>query len=363
MRRYDIYNKVRASIVLLMGCLVFGCTSDNEEGQDQQDDTLQLVAYTRSYDDITRAAGYNPFTPDGVTSIGIFMTTSPTGLPDRVGYFTYNGHEWHSNISLKSGDYYIYGFMPGDIVNIEPDKVSDAISPLGGDFKNGAVMTLDGLKPVSKTDVCVIVGVNGVTSPSAANDASPGQFGYTTQPKGQNYVNLLMDHIYSCLQFRMQVEDSYSVLRTIKLKRMELQTAKISATKATITLTANTTNPLSIAWDTPTASTGMSITIFESEEGEEKALPSVADAAPLLLSGNVIPGCTDDLSLKCTYDVYDRKGNLVRKDCVSTNKLPSSLDIKYLKAGERQPIELTVAPTYLGVLSDPDLNNPDITFN
>jgi len=345
-------------MILLMGCLVFGCTSDNE-GQDQQDETLQLAAYTRSYDDITRAAGYNPFTPDGVTSIGIFMTTSPTGLPDRVGYFTYNGHEWRSNISLKSGDYYIYGFMPGDIVNAEPS----AVSPLDGDFKNGAVMTLDGLKPISKTDVCVIVGVGQTTSPSGDNNAQLGNFRYDKKGKGENFVHLLMDHIYSCVQFRMKVDADYAQLRTIKLKRMELRTAKISATKATITLTANTTNPLSIAWDTPTASTGMSITIFESEEGEEKALPSVADAAPLLLSGNVIPGCTDDLSLVCTYDVYDRKGNLIRKDCVSTNKLPSSLDIKYLKAGERQPIELTVAPTYLGVLSDPDLNNPDITFN
>ena len=185
-----------------------------------------------------------------------------------------------------------------------------------------------------------------------------------------------MDHIYSCLQFRMQVEDSYSVLRTIKLKKMELRTAKISATKAVITLTANTTgaNPLgnNISWSTPTASTGMSMTLFESEEGE--ALPSVADATPLLLSGNVsklrfvfsgniMPGCDDALSLVCIYDVYDRKGNLVRKDCEATNTLPKSLGISSLKAGERQPIELTVAPTYLGVLSDPDLNNPDITFN
>lgn len=362
MRRYDIYNKVRAGMILLIATLVFGCTSDNE-GQDQQDETLQLAAYTRSYDDITRAvpAGYSPFTPDGVTSISIFMTTSPTGLPDRVGYFSYNGHEWRSNISLKSGDYYIYGFMPGDIVNAEPS----AVSPLSGDFQNGAVMTLDGLKPVSKTDVCVIVGVKGVTSSSSEHDASLGQFGYTTQPKGQNYVNLLMDHIYSCLQFRMQVEDSYSVLRTIKLKKMELRTAKISATKAVITLTANTTgaNPLgnNISWSTPTASTGMSMTLFESEEGE--ALPSVAAATPLLLSGNIMPGCDDALSLVCTYDVYDRKGNLIRKDCEATNMLPKSLGISSLKAGERQPIALTVAPTYLGVLSDPDLNNPDITFN
>ena len=362
MRRYDIYNKVRAGLLLLMGSLLYGCTSDNE-GQDEQDDTLQLVAYTRSYDDITRAVpdGYNPFTPDDVTSIGIFMTTSPSGLPERVGYFSYNGNSWRSNISVKSGTYYIYGFMPGDIVNAEPSD----ISPLNGDFKNGATLTLDGLKPISKTDVCVIVGVKGVTSPSTENDVSLGKFEYASQPKSQNYVNLLMDHIYSCLQFRMQVEDSYSVLRTIKLKKMELRTAKISATKAVITLTANTTgaNPLgnNISWSTPTASTGMSMTLFESEEGE--ALPSVADATPLLLSGNIMPGCDDALSLVCTYDVYDRKGNLVRKDCEATNTLPKSLGISSLKAGERQPIALTVAPTYLGVLSDPDLNNPDITFN
>ena len=362
MRRYDIYNKVRAGLLLLMGSLLYGCTSDNE-GQDEQDDTLQLVAYTRSYDDITRAVpdGYNPFTPDDVTSIGIFMTTSPTGLPERVGYFSYNGNSWRSNISVKSGTYYIYGFMPGDIISAEPT----AISPLNGDFMNGATLTLDGLKPISKTDVCVIVGVKGVTSPSTENDVSLGKFEYASQAKGQNYVNLLMDHIYSCLQFRMQVEDSYSVLRTIKLKKMELRTAKISATKAVITLTANTTgaNPLgnNISWSTPTASTGMSMTLFESEEGE--ALPSVADATPLLLSGNIMPGCDDALSLVCIYDVYDRKGNLIRKDCEATNMLPKSLGISSLKAGERQPIELTVAPTYLGVLSDPDLNNPDITFN
>ncbi len=362
MRRHDIYNKVRAGLLLLMGSLLYGCTSDNE-GQDEQDDTLQLVAYTRSYDDITRAVpdGYNPFTPDDVTSIGIFMTTSPTGLPERVGYFSYNGNSWRSNISVKSGTYYIYGFMPGDIISAEPT----AISPLNGDFKNGATLTLDGLKPISKTDVCVIVGVKGVTSPSTENDVSLGKFEYASQPKGQNYVNLLMDHIYSCLQFRMQVEDSYSVLRTIKLKKMELRTAKISATKAVITLTANTTgaNPLgnNISWSTPTASTGMSMTLFESEEGE--ALPSVAAATPLLLSGNIMPGCDDALSLVCIYDVYDRKGNLVRKDCEATNTLPKSLGISSLKAGERQPIALTVAPTYLGVLSDPDLNNPDITFN
>ena len=341
--------------------LLVGCTADDDTAV-QQEDTLQLAAYTRSYTDITtRADGYIRYEPEGVTSIGIFMTPPDEGDP-ALEYFSYNGFKWQSNIGVKARKYYIYGFMPGDVI----DKSKCSISPLSGDYANGAVLTLDGLKPISKTDVCVVVGVGETTDPSTSmgNNAQLGSFLYdgTGKGKGQHYVNLLMDHIYSCLQFRMQVEDSYSALRTIKLKRMELQTAKISATKATITLTANTTNPLSIAWDTPTASTGMSITIFESEDGKEPALPSVADATPLLLSGNIIPGCTDVLSLVTTYDVYDRKGNLVRKDCVATNKLPSSLVLSTLKAGERQPVALTVAPTYLGVLSDPDLDNPTVTF-
>ena len=335
--------------------LLAGCTADDETTV-QQDDTLQLAAYTRSYDDITRAAGYNRFEPDGVTSIGIFMTPFKDDQ-QTLGYFTYNGYSWRSNITLESDKYYIYGFMPGDVV----DKSNSTITPLTGKtFADGAVLTLNGLKPISKTDVCVIVGVGQTTSPSGDNNAQLGQFEYHKMAKGENFVHLLMNHMYSCVQFRMKVDADYAQLRTIKLKRMELRSATISSTKAVITLTANTSdeNPITkVEWDTPTSGGGMSMVLFESEKGE--ALSTTTD---LVLSGNLMPECSDELSLVCTYDVYDSKGNLIRKDCEAPNKLPSSLALSSLKAGERQPINLTVTPTYLYVLSDPDLDNPDITF-
>ena len=360
-RRYYIYYKVRVKVLLMAALLLVGCTADDETSL-QQEDTLQLSAYTRFYEDITRGVhdGYTPFKPDDVTSIGIFMTPSDDGSTPALSFFSYNGYSWRSNIKVKSPYYYIYGFMPGDIV----DKSKCSITTLAGKtFADGAVITLDGLKPISKTDVCVIVGVQGVgeNSTDTEKDVKLGQFIYNKREKGDNFVNLLMDHIYSCLQFKMKVDADYAQLRTIKLKRMELKSATISSTKAVITLTANTSdvNPVTkLEWDTPTSGEGMSMVLFEDEKGK-----ALSDTQELVLSGNVIPGCTDDLSLVCTYDVYDRKGNLIRKDCVSTNKLPSSLGIKYLKAGERQPIELTVAPTYLYVLSDPDLDNPTITFN
>ena len=337
--------------------LLVGCTADDETTV-QQDDTLQLAAYTRSYSDITRSvpAGYEPFTPDDVMSIGIFMTPFKDDK-QTLDYFSYNNYTWRSTISLSSDSYYIYGFMPGDVV----DKSQCSISPLSGDYANGAVLTLNGLHPISKFDVCVIVGVQGINDPlTEEKDVKLGQFYYAKRPKGQNYVNLLMDHIYSSLQFMMKIDENYAQLRSIKLKRMELKTTGISSTKAVITLTANTSNqdPItSITWDTPTSGTGTSMTLFEDEKGQ-----ALSPTTELVISGNLMPGCSDDLVLVCTYDVYDRKGNLIRKDCEAANKLPSSLVLSALQAGERQPVALTVAPTYLYVLSDPDLDNPTVTF-
>ena len=360
MRQKEYIYKVRARVLLMTALLLAACTADDET-TGQQDDTLQLAAYMHSYDDITRGVpdGYQPFMPEDVMSIGIFMTPFKDNI-QTLGYFSFNGQTWRSNISLESDSYYIYGFMPGDVI----DKSNCSVSMLDGktSFADGAVLTLDGLKPISKTDVCVIVGVQGLNDPSTEEkNVELGRFYYAKRPKGQNYVNLLMDHIYSCVQFRMKVDADYAKVRTIKLKRMEMKTTAVSATKAVVTLTANTSgnNPISnISWATPTSGTGMSIVLFEDEEGK-----ALSDTENLVLNSNLMPGCSDVLSLVCTYDVYDRKGNLVRKDCEVPNKLPSTLLLSSLKAGERQPINMTVTPTYIYVLSDPDVDNPTLTFN
>ena len=60
-----------------------------------------------------------------------------------------------------------------------------------------------------------------------------------------------------------------------------------------------------------------------------------------------------------TYDVYDRKGNLIRENSEATNKLPNLAAVR----GQKVQVNLTVNPTYLYVLSDPDLDNPTITID
>jgi len=69
------------------------------------------------------------------------------------------------------------------------------------------------------------------------------------------------------------------------------------------------------------------------------------------------------IKLISTYDVYDKKGNLIRENCTATN----TIDIANLFSGQtetlrgrRYTINLTINPTYLYMLSEPDLNDPTV---
>lgn len=343
---------IRLVLCLTVSLFAAACSSDSEHDSAQTGDILQLVTYTRSFADQTRAvpAGYNAYSPSVGTVIEVFMT------PDKTtpGSFTYNGLEWHSSIPVKVMQYYIYGYMPGSAVS------GSSIEMQGESYADGALLTLGGLSPVSNEDVCVITGIQGMYNQTDEQNVKLGLFSYMGQPQGHNYVNLLMDHIYAGLQFRILVNSTYNELRTIKLKSMTLSMKSGGTASATIPLTANTTGarPIgTITW-TKEGSDDVAVTLFESEEGEE-----LGAVTAKIVEGYVIPGHenTDNISLTCIYDVYDRKGNLIRKDCRAENRLPTSLDIVSLQAGERQPINLEVNPTYLYMLSDPELDNPTIT--
>jgi hypothetical protein len=73
----------------------------------------------------------------------------------------------------------------------------------------------------------------------------------------------------------------------------------------------------------------------------------------------VAPVLSSNLTLVCTYDVYDTNNNLTRQNCKAENKLPGGT----VNRGEWRTVNLTVNPTYLYMLSEPDLDNPSITMN
>ena len=65
-------------------------------------------------------------------------------------------------------------------------------------------------------------------------------------------------------------------------------------------------------------------------------------------------------TLRCTYDVYDTQGNLVRADCSAENKIAIS---QTFTQGTSYTIPLTIEPTFLYQLSDWDLDNPTIVVS
>jgi hypothetical protein len=83
-------------------------------------------------------------------------------------------------------------------------------------------------------------------------------------------------------------------------------------------------------------------------------------------TGHFMPNGISTLKLISIYDVYDTKGNLIREDCKATNTLtlkkllPSQT---HTLRGRRYTINMMVQPTYLYMLSDPDLDSPTVVVN
>ena len=64
------------------------------------------------------------------------------------------------------------------------------------------------------------------------------------------------------------------------------------------------------------------------------------------------------MTLTCTYDVCsaDDTHNVIRENCTASNKMR----VSGMEHGKTNTVTVTIAPTYLYVLTDPDLNNPTI---
>ena len=188
----------------------------------------------------------------------------------------------------------------------------------------------------------------------------------------KNYLYLLFDHLCSALSIGIKVDGDYNTLRTIKLKQLTLQTATESGLmteKADVVVTLNGnntgTNPITTLTYTPTGAVpemGKGGTpVYQSDDG----LKLTTSYQSFLSHFLPITGVTK-VVITCTYDVYDRKNNLVRKDCKATNTVRLSDIISYfpgVQRGWKYGINMTVMPTYLYVLSDPDLDNPTLVVN
>jgi len=342
-----------ALLLIVVGGLLTSCS--NDDTQDGNGSSFQIMGFTRSGDPAQSYEGKEAYSP-----ICLFLVD---GENQKQGSARYSGSEWRisgfTNEDIgTSHTYSLYGFAPAEAI--------------GSSLTVGAentTLTLTSLPAVNDKDVCFIVGVQRTESkdiPKGSWGSYEGNFSFTTGSTTEtgNLLYLLMDHVYASVCFSMSIDDDYAALRGIKIKKMELRGTQ-NTTTATITLTPNNTgaDPVQSVEYTSAAGTSCSATFFESTEGDELTTFNATKAKEYICC--FLPGQSNKLTLVTTYDVYDRhrdeNGKLVNKisERTASNKLPN------LNAdrGKRVTMNLTVAPTYLGVLSDPDLDNPTITIN
>ena len=353
----SINKKYIGILLIAVAVLLNACSSgDSGEQPNPTDDKpvqkeIQVMTYASQFAETAlsrrRSAaptGFSAYTPDKTTNMGVYMLLSENPATDwatpKEEKIIYT-NKWHAYFEVTPDKTYtVYGYMP---------KTGDMSSSLTKTYADAATLTINNIKSVTTDDICIITGVKDTDE-----GLKEGQFSWYWPVGDDNYkIYILMDHLYAAALFRLKIDAEYAQLRTIKLKTMTLSTDNGSV-NATITLTHNDTGASPISSVTYDASgSSDAIEIFNNDEGI-----ALDKTTPLDINACFAPTLSANLTLVSTYDVYDRKGNLIRENSEATNKLPDLAAVR----GQRVQVNMLVNPTYLYILSDPDLDNPTITI-
>jgi hypothetical protein len=345
-------NKKRYIDILAVAAiaLLSACSSDNPEAQtvttvnEPVGKEVQLMSYASPFTDQELShraapAGFTAYTPDKTTNMGVYMLLEGAPEEKRITYNP-NTNKWNAYFEVeKNKTFTVYGYMP---------QTGDMSSTLAKTDAGADTLTISNMKPVTTDDICIITGVKDTDL-----GLKEGQFSWSTpMEEVETYkISLLMDHLYAAAQFRLKIDADYASLRTIKLKTMTLSTNK-GGVNATVTLTHNETGASPISDISYSASgSNDAVVIFNDDEGT-----ALDKTMPLVINAYFAPTLSSNLTLISTYDVYDRKGNLICQNSTATNKLP---DLDAYR-GQRVQVNLTVNPSYVYVLSEEDLDNPTV---
>ena len=402
------YRTIRLLLLLATVLLLNACSDDpSPEGQRV---SAEVMSCSTGFEEIADRMGtraWRPpsnyylyshiFGPNGMfaaqkdlahKSIKAFFTQG-TDVQERFFYYRETQEsKWHMDADLENGStsspFQLYGYIPVE------DAEGANISPLSDNYSNGAILTINGLSTITPSDVCVIIGAKdgrgeeddtGETVTSGESDGirvTPGKFDvkFNAGDNASNYIFLLFDHIYSSLRFRFTVDATYYALRRIRLTKLELiayageSGGGVKAKyDATIKLQKNNTGTSPIVGNisfTPTSgSSDVAFTsLYEWDEAENTQVVLDPNTQTNFM-GSFVPGVNTYFKLRSTYDVFDTHGNLIRKDCQAENTidLRQKFEISQTLNGHCYSYTIKVQPTYLYVLSEPDVDNPTVVVN
>ena len=371
-------------IIGILG-LVISCSKGDDLDETHGGETGAVIAGVSSYmtgymaNTQTRAwvipDGYEPY-EGGEQPIGVWFTKDSPSTTVYEGYLYKSGEKWRANFkegaNLSAETYYVYGYIPHSA------GISGSVTP-GSEslYANGATLTLTNVPSVMPNDLCVIIGAKDGTDKENDNGLRRGDFAYAAKATSSedskgNYVFLLFDHLYSAICVNMRVYADYNNLRTIKLKSLSLSTKVddtyskdhtdiaivLEATDGSDPIQSITYIPTSTAVDNKDG-----IEFWKSESSEGQTLTNEYPEHPF--TGHFMPANVTTLVLTSVYDVYDKKGNLLRDDFKVTNTMVLNdlfTERTVTQRGTRYTINMTIQPSYLYMLSEPDLNNPTVVL-
>lgn len=359
-----------------------GCSADSEpETSEMKTAAVEVVSFVTGYDEayganraheankVNRAwaipSGFVAY-GDGIQPIGIAFTQD--SKTPRIGSFFKSGDKWRTDLeNIVEGSYQLYGYIP-HLTAIDY-SITD-YNGANGSYSTGAIMTLQNVPTVMPNDLCVVIGAKHGTDKENDSGLRQGDFNFTASAN-KDYVFLLFDHLYAALRIQMKVHADYAALRTIKLKSLQLDTQAgdtKTTKKTTITIKLKPTDgtnpkesPIKELTFTPTGEEiNGGLEFWSDTYGEQLT----TEFKPFI--GHFMPSGITKLILTSTYDVYDTKGNLIRQDCKATNTMVLKdllTEQTITERGKRYTVNMTIHPTYLYMLSEPDLDNPTVTIN
>ena len=328
-RHNSLFNFLFNFLFFVLLLLFASCSEDSPSEQEVQtpNASLRMVSAKRA-----------PLGGDDDGDIKVFLTN---GTDMAEGMFKYNETVWNTQLKLKSGTktYHVYGFTPAT------DGLTASLTSF---TNNSGVLSIQGLDVMTNRDYCVITGVRRVENASDMTSAVRGQMSFEYASSRMNYINLLFDHLFGRISFKIKIGTDYSALRTIKIKRMQLQVAGYSKVNVVATLTDG--RGIDHLDYTPTGTDNTTMTIRDSEVILTTSPVEVASAQIATIAGMI-----NNLQLYTEYDVFDKKGNKIAER-TATNQLKTVLN--NIAPGQERVLNITVDPSYLYILSDADLDNP-----
>ena len=327
-------------------------------------------------------SGYLQLYPETNPNMLLFVA-KPTNNPSssdvisRLFSFSALDHDWQANITINdtSPEYQLFGFLPIDAGH-SSDNVSVGLLPSATNYMAGALMTVRGLKVLTDSDPCVIVGVAKAADKNADVTLTWGHFGYyftsSTTADVTDYMYLLLDHIYSRYHFQLKVNADYDALRTFRVTKMTVEALDNSGTQtlgsvdAAVAVRSNTTNSNPLSSVTYRRNNGERVfTLYDKET--QNSYGFTPNATQYKEIGSCLaPADQRWFQLTTWYEVLDGSGTVIRTDkAVNRFNIGVSLTKKILSTtpGMDHKIQILVNPTYLQMLSDYDLTNPAFTIN